>query len=160
MTIETASSNNAQSIRRQPRKPKGSRKMSAKKSKNGFTLDWGGFRKGSGRPKGSGSGPSESARQNRVLIMIPRWLLEQLKNSAERANKPMATFVYSRYNKRFKWMARKSSDPNRRQLIQGRRVHPMAIRLSNSEFQALDELATRMEMPVATVAYETLLARA
>jgi hypothetical protein len=60
------------------------------KKKNG----WGGPRKGAGRPRGSGSGPSPDARKNRVAVMLSDSELEKLAKLAQRKRKPLATLAY------------------------------------------------------------------
>ena len=62
--------------------------MSKKKTK------WGGKRKGAGRPKGSGDGPSPNSRRNRVAVMLSDTEWNKLLSKANKANVPMATMAY------------------------------------------------------------------
>ncbi|MFK7896196.1 MAG: hypothetical protein AB8G23_10190 [Myxococcota bacterium] len=55
---------------------------------------WGGARKGAGRPKGSGSGPSPNARKNRVAVMLSDSELKKLARLADRKGRPLATLAY------------------------------------------------------------------
>lgn len=55
---------------------------------------WGGARPGAGRPKGSGKGPSEDARKNRVAIMLTDSELGKLHRLASQKQKAVATFAY------------------------------------------------------------------
>ena len=55
---------------------------------------WGGARPGAGRPKGSGKGPSENARKNRVAVMLADSELEKLERLARRRGQPVATLAY------------------------------------------------------------------
>ena len=55
---------------------------------------WGGARPGAGRPKGSGKGPSENARKNRVAVMLSDVELEKLERLARRRGQPVATLAY------------------------------------------------------------------
>ncbi len=63
--------------------------MAAKKSSG-----WGGARKGAGRPKGSGKGPSEHARKNRVAVMLSDAELKKIVRIARRKKTPVATLAY------------------------------------------------------------------
>ncbi len=65
-------------------------KKSRKKSKSG----WGGRRRGAGRPKGSGTGPSPGARINRVVAMLSNDELKALKRLARRKKLPLGTAAY------------------------------------------------------------------
>ena len=64
-------------------------KMAAKKSSG-----WGGSRRGAGRPKGSGSGPSPNARVNRIAVMLTDVELAKLERIAVRKRLPVATLAY------------------------------------------------------------------
>lgn len=55
---------------------------------------WGGSRRGAGRPKGSGSGPSPNARVNRVAVMLTDTELTKLERIALRKKIPLATLAY------------------------------------------------------------------
>ena len=63
--------------------------MGAKKNSG-----WGGSRRGAGRPKGSGSGPSPNARVNRIAIMLTDAELAKLERIALRKDVPVATLAY------------------------------------------------------------------
>ena len=63
--------------------------MAAKKK-----YSWGGARPGAGRPKGSGSGPSPTARKNRVAIMLTETELAKLIKVSKRKKTPAATLAY------------------------------------------------------------------
>lgn len=63
--------------------------MTAKKKSS-----WGGARRGAGRPKGSGSGPSPNARKNRVAVMLTDTELLKIGRVAKRMKVPIATLAY------------------------------------------------------------------
>jgi hypothetical protein len=64
------------------------RKRRAKKS------GWGGRRRGAGRPRGTGTGPSRDARINRVVAMISNNELKILQKYAKREKLPLGTAAY------------------------------------------------------------------
>jgi hypothetical protein len=55
---------------------------------------WGGARRGAGRPKGSGTGPSPNARKNRIAVMLTDKEFARLKRLAERKKIPVATLAH------------------------------------------------------------------
>ena len=55
---------------------------------------WGGPRKGAGRPKGSGPGPSPEARRNRVVVMLSDRELTKLQKLAGEKDLPLGTAAY------------------------------------------------------------------
>ncbi len=74
-----------------PRRAGGPDSMAAKATKkNG----WGGARPGAGRPRGSGQGPSSTARRNRVPVMLSDAELRQLARLARQRKKPLATVAW------------------------------------------------------------------
>ncbi len=54
----------------------------------------GGPRKGSGRPPGTGPGPSPYARRNRVTILLSDSELKKLKRLADQRGWPFGTVAY------------------------------------------------------------------
>lgn len=70
-------------------RPRSGDEMSAKKSSG-----WGGSRRGAGRPKGSGSGPSPNARVNRIAVMLTDSELAKLERVALHKHVPVATLAY------------------------------------------------------------------
>ena len=66
--------------------------MAGSKSRGGG--GWGGARPGAGRPRGSGQGPSEHARKNRVAVMLTDAELVKLARIAKRRNRPVATLAH------------------------------------------------------------------
>lgn len=77
--------------------------VSAKKRSN-----WGGVRPGAGRPKGSGAGPSPSARKNRIAVMLSDAELARLLALAELSGKPVATLAYELIHRGLQGRARRS----------------------------------------------------
>lgn len=65
--------------------------MKKKATKTG----WGGERKGAGRPKGSGSGPSADARYSRVAVMFTAKEIKKLEKLGRKMKLPLATVVYA-----------------------------------------------------------------
>ena len=55
---------------------------------------WGGPRMGAGRPPGTGPGPSQHARRNRVTILLADEELQQLKTLADEQQLPLGTVAY------------------------------------------------------------------
>ena len=55
---------------------------------------WGGKRKGAGRPPGTGSGPSYESRNFRVMLMLTRAELEQLRALAAQRAIAVGTMAY------------------------------------------------------------------
>lgn len=81
-------------VSRNPRKKsagKAKEKSSAAKKKGA----WGGARRGAGRPKGSGSGPSPDSRRNRIAIMLSDVELRSLLAIARAKDLPPSTAAYS-----------------------------------------------------------------
>lgn len=70
---------------------KGSKKKSVRRKKKG---QWGGRRKGAGRPPGTGTGPSKHARINRVVAMLSNDELKTLKAHARQEKLPLGTAAY------------------------------------------------------------------
>jgi hypothetical protein len=68
---------------------KSSKKKSARKQSN-----WGGRRRGAGRPPGTGTGPSKNARINRVVAMLSNDELSILQAHAKRERLPLGTAAY------------------------------------------------------------------
>ncbi len=71
----------------------GARKTSRKKTLRKKT-QWGGRRRGAGRPTGTGTGPSKDARINRVVAMLSNDELKILKAHAKREKLPLGTAAY------------------------------------------------------------------
>ena len=69
---------------------KASRKKNVRKKKS----QWGGRRKGAGRPPGTGTGPSKHARINRVVAMLSNDELKILQAHARREKLPLGTAAY------------------------------------------------------------------
>ncbi len=65
-------------------------KKTTKKKASG----WGGARRGAGRPLGTGTGPGENARINRVVCMLSNAELAKLTRIAKRAKLPLGTQCY------------------------------------------------------------------
>ena len=55
---------------------------------------WGGERKGAGRPRGSGKGPSADARYSRVAVMFTAKEIKKLEKLSRKMKLPKATVVY------------------------------------------------------------------
>ena len=55
---------------------------------------WGGSRRGAGRPKGSGSGPSPNACVNRIAVMLTNVELAKLERIAKRKKMRVSTLAY------------------------------------------------------------------
>jgi hypothetical protein len=70
------------------------RKTSKKKSVRKKKSQWGGRRKGAGRPPGTGTGPSKHARINRVVAMLSNDELKILQAHARRQKLPLGTAAY------------------------------------------------------------------
>ena len=70
-------------------KKKSAKKKSAKKKGS-----WGGKRRGAGRPKGSGQGPSPDSRRNRVAIMLSDVEYAALTGRAKKRKLPVSTLAY------------------------------------------------------------------
>lgn len=68
--------------------------MTATKKRSKKTGGWGGSRPGAGRPAGTGTGPGEDARVNRVVAMVSNRELKVLKRLARKANLPLGTQAY------------------------------------------------------------------
>ncbi len=65
-----------------------------KKAKAKKRGSWGGRRKGAGRPKGSGQGPSPDSRRNRVAVLLDDDQWEKLVLRADDKGLPVATLAY------------------------------------------------------------------
>ncbi len=70
------------------------RKKKARAKKKAAPSGWGGRRKGAGRPKGSGKGPSPDARYNRVAVMFNNDEIKTLQSLAKKKGLPVATVAY------------------------------------------------------------------
>ncbi len=70
------------------------RKKATKKKASKKKATWGGRRKGAGRPKGSGKGPSPDARYNRVAVMFNNAEIKTLRALADKKGQPVATVAY------------------------------------------------------------------
>jgi hypothetical protein len=70
------------------------KKTSKKKTVRKKTSQWGGRRKGAGRPRGTGTGPSKHARINRVVAMLSNEELKTLQAHARRQKLPLGTAAY------------------------------------------------------------------
>ncbi|MCG8592048.1 MAG: hypothetical protein MJE66_22355 [Proteobacteria bacterium] len=74
--------------------------MAAKTRKQGTATratgksGWGGARPGAGRPKGSGTGRSKTARYNRISVMVNDAELARLRSLARRRRIPLGTLAY------------------------------------------------------------------
>ena len=75
---------------------------SAKKARGKKKGTWGGARRGAGRPKGSGTGPSPNSRRNRVAVMFSDAELRALKKIARAEKQPLSTAVYAIIEKRLR----------------------------------------------------------
>ncbi len=69
-------------------------KKKARKAKAKKKSSWGGKRRGAGRPKGSGQGPSPNSRRNRVAVMFTDTELKKLNSIARKQRIPIATAAY------------------------------------------------------------------
>ena len=56
--------------------------------------NWGGRRKGAGRPKGTGTGRGVNCRDNRIAVMFSDAELAKLKKLATRKKMKLATLAY------------------------------------------------------------------
>ncbi len=72
---------------------------------------WGGARPGAGRP--SGTGNPESARRNRVVVMVTDRELAHLKRMADREEIPLATWAYEVLARGMKQMRGSERRPSR-----------------------------------------------
>jgi hypothetical protein len=70
------------------------RKTSKKKTVRKKKSQWGGRRRGAGRPPGTGTGPSKHARINRVVAMLSNDELKILQAHAKREKLPLGTAAY------------------------------------------------------------------
>ncbi len=70
------------------------RKKSSKKKSTRKQSNWGGRRRGAGRPQGTGTGPSKNARINRVVAMLSNDELSILQAHAKRERLPLGTAAY------------------------------------------------------------------
>ena len=70
------------------------KKTSKKKIVRKKKSQWGGRRKGAGRPPGTGTGPSKHARINRVVAMLSNDELKILQAHARREKLPLGTAAY------------------------------------------------------------------
>jgi len=68
--------------------------MAARRKATKKKSGWGGRRKGAGRPKGSGKGPSPDARYNRVAVMFNNAEIAMLESAAAKKKLPVATVAY------------------------------------------------------------------
>jgi len=68
--------------------------MAARRKATKKKSGWGGRRKGAGRPKGSGKGPSPDARYNRVAVMFNNAEITTLEKVAAKKKLPVATVAY------------------------------------------------------------------
>ena len=68
--------------------------MAAKKTKKQKKSTWGGKRKGAGRPVGTGTGPGEHARINRVVAMLSNDEFKKLQRHARKQKLPLGTAAY------------------------------------------------------------------
>jgi len=65
-------------------------------------VSWGGPRLGSGRPPGSGPGPSPDSRRHRVVVMLSSTDFKRLKAMAKRAEKPLGTLAFELFSREFR----------------------------------------------------------